>query len=420
LTAELKEKQRLASPPPPPPSAAVVMVRDVSKSFRVPQHSVSTLKERVIHPLRRTTYERLDALEDVSFEVGKGEFFSIIGRNGSGKSTLLKCLAGIYCPDLGKVTVNGRLSPFIELGVGFNPDLNALDNVTVNATLIGLAPGEARRRFGDIIAFAELEDFVEMKLKNYSSGMQVRLGFATAIQADADILLIDEVLAVGDALFQEKCFDTFRRLKDEGRTIIFVSHDLETVQRFSDRALLLEGAKIAEMGSPEIVIREYQRRNREREENKEVRAWSEDDRAGDGSAEIVDAWLENEQGQRTSSLPHGEQASFKFRVRFHRDMENPILGFNVRDGDQNIVLNVNTRWSEVEMGTVRAGESRVFSASFPNWLAAGRHFATPAVAHTDGHTWADLRERLVRFSVDAQLVSGAIVDLPQKVEVFAE
>jgi hypothetical protein len=290
----------------------------------------------------------------------------------------------------------------------------------VNATLIGLTTGEARRRFGKVIEFAELEDFVEMKLKNYSSGMQVRLGFATAIQVDADILLVDEVLAVGDAIFQQKCFDTFRRLKDEGRTIIYVSHDLATVQRFADRAILLEAGEIVEMGRPETVVREYQRRNREREQGREVRAWSGADRSGDGSAEIVEAWFETERGERTDSLKHGEQVTFRFKARFHEDMESPILGFNVRDGDQNVVLNVNSRWSGVELGLVRAGESRTFSAQFPNWLAAGRHHATPVVAHADGQTWADLRDRFVRFAVETQLVSGAIVDLPQTVEVLPE
>jgi ABC-type polysaccharide/polyol phosphate transport system ATPase subunit len=399
-------------------SRTAVTVATVSKTFRIPHHSVSTLKERVLHPFRRTSYDQFQALKGVSFEIQQGEFFGVIGRNGSGKSTLLKCLAGIYRPDTGSISINGRLSPFIELGVGFNPDLNALDNVTVNATLIGLTPKEARQRFAEVIEFAELEDFVEMKLKNYSSGMQVRLGFATAIQVDADILLVDEVLAVGDAIFQQKCFDTFRRLKSEGRTIVYVSHDLATVQRFADRAVLLDAGEIVEMGRPEIVIREYQRRNQELEKGREVRAWAGGDRLGDGSAEIMEAWFEDEGGARTESIKQGEQVTFKFKATFHRDMESPILGFNVRDGDQNIVLNMNSSWGGVATGTVRSGESRVFSSSFPNWLAAGRHYVTPMVAHADGQTWADLRERFVRFAVETQLVSGAIVDLPQTVEVL--
>ena len=163
---------------------------------------------------------------------------------------MLKCLAGIYQPDRGTIAVAGRVSPFIELGVGFNPELTARDNVVVNAALLGMPPAEALARFPEIIRFAELEQFVDLKLKNYSSGMQVRLGFAAAIQADADVYLVDEVLAVGDARFQEKCFDTFRQFKREGRTVIYVTHDLATVERFCDRALLLEGGQVVAIGDP--------------------------------------------------------------------------------------------------------------------------------------------------------------------------
>src|SRR4051794_12543874 len=182
-----------------------------------------TFKERALHPFKRREYDVLHALNDVSFAVPHGEFFGIVGRNGSGKSTLLKCLAGIYGSDSGAIYVNGRLATFIELGVGFNPDLAARDNVLLNGIMLGLEPAEARARFDEVIAFAELEDFIDLKLKNSSSGMMVRLAFAAAIQADADILLIDEVLAVGDAAFQQKCFDVFNRLKDEGKTILFVT-----------------------------------------------------------------------------------------------------------------------------------------------------------------------------------------------------
>src|SRR4051812_41011421 len=209
-----------------------VVVDGVSKQFRVPREQVHTLKERVLHPFRRAGDETFDALTDVSFSVQPGEFFGIVGRNGSGKSTLLKCLAGIYRVDDGQIYVDGRLSTFIELGVGFNPDLAARENVMLNAVMLGVPAREARLRFDEIIAFAELEEFIDLKLKNYSSGMMVRLAFATAIQADADILLIDEVLAVGDASFQQKCFDVFFRLKAEGKTILFVTHDMGSVSRF--------------------------------------------------------------------------------------------------------------------------------------------------------------------------------------------
>ena len=176
-----------------------VSIDGVSKTFRLPHQHYSTLKERMLHPLRSTTYDELRAVQDVSIEIAEGEFFGIVGRNGSGKSTLLKCIAGIYRMDTGQISIAGRLSPFIELGVGFNPDLNARDNVIINAIMLGLSRKQARKRFEHVVAFAELEDFIDLRLKNYSSGMLVRLAFAIAIQVDAEILLIDEVLAVGDA-----------------------------------------------------------------------------------------------------------------------------------------------------------------------------------------------------------------------------
>ena len=209
-----------------------VVADGVTKEFQLPQESVHTLKERVLHPFRGRSFERLQALEDVSFTVSEGEFFGVVGRNGSGKSTLLRCLAGIYHLDRGSIAVAGRVSPFIELGVGFNPELTARDNVILNALMLGLTPAEARDKFDAIIEFAELEEFLDLRLKNYSSGMQVRLGFSVAIQVASEILLVDEVLAVGDAAFQQKCYEQFHRLKEEGRTVVFVTHDMSAVERF--------------------------------------------------------------------------------------------------------------------------------------------------------------------------------------------
>jgi ABC-type polysaccharide/polyol phosphate transport system ATPase subunit len=236
-----------------------IEVAGVSKTFRIPHERRVFLKEYFLHPLRRTTYERNDALEDVTFSVEPGEFFGVIGPNGSGKSTLLRILAGIYVPDSGIVRVNGLLSPFIELGVGFNIELNARDNIRINATLAGLTKRELDEKFDDILHFAELERFVDQKLKNYSSGMLVRLAYSIAIQIPFDVLLLDEVLAVGDEAFQEKCFATFDQFKEEGKTIVFVSHALDLVERFCDRVLLLRNGLVHAIGSPHEVAELYRR-----------------------------------------------------------------------------------------------------------------------------------------------------------------
>src|SRR6202045_1843392 len=245
----------------PPPTVA----QSVTKTFKIPEERSHTLKERALHPLRKTRHEELHALKDISFAVRPGEFFGIVGRNGSGKSTLLKCLAGIYRADEGQIWCNGRMSTFIELGVGFNMALAAYDNVALNGIMLGLSPREARARYERVIEFAELEEFQDLKLKNYSSGMHVRLAFSVAIQVDADILLIDEVLAVGDAAFQQKCFDVFNRMRDEGRTIVFVTHDMGAVNRFCHRAMLLERGNMVALGKPQEVADHYLALNFDRE-----------------------------------------------------------------------------------------------------------------------------------------------------------
>jgi ABC-type polysaccharide/polyol phosphate transport system ATPase subunit len=237
--------------------AAVIEVHGVTKTFRLPHELRTTFKEHFIHPFRQITYEQNHALRDVSFEIEEGEFFSVIGPNGSGKSTLLKILAGIYRADSGELHVHGKLSPFIELGAGFNPELTARDNVRINATLLGLSRRELNERYGEIVAFSELERFMDQKLKNFSSGMTARLAYAIAIQVPFDILLLDEVFAVGDQEFQEKCTRTFDKFRAEGKTIVFVSHDLQSISRLSDRVLYINDGRAVAIGQPDDVIGQY-------------------------------------------------------------------------------------------------------------------------------------------------------------------
>src|SRR3954452_17023283 len=270
-----------------------MVVDGVSKAFRMPEHQVHTFKERAMHPFRRQRYNPIGALQDVSFEVSSGEFFGIVGRNGSGKSTLLKCLAGIYQVDRGSIAIAGRVSTFIELGVGVNPDLAARDNVVLNGVMLGLTPGQAAARYDEVIAFAELEEFQELKLKNYSSGMQVRLAFSVMVHVDADVVLIDEVLAVGDVAFQQKCFDVFNRLRDEGKTILFVTHDMGAVRRFCHRAVLVDRGKARMIGDPVQVGNAYVDMNFRSDTGE---AMQEGERMGDRSAELLEAWWEDETG----------------------------------------------------------------------------------------------------------------------------
>lgn len=222
-----------------------IRVSGVSKSFRLPHNRQSSIKGSLVNLIGGgdRSYETQEVLKNVSFEIKRGEFFGIVGRNGSGKSTLLKLLGGIYKPSAGQITVNGSLTPFIELGVGFNPELTGRENVYMNGALLGFNAKEVDAMYDDIVSFAELERFMDQKLKNYSSGMQVRLAFSVAIQAQTDILLIDEVLAVGDQSFQEKCFEYFAAIKRSNKTVIFVTHDMSNVERFCDRVFVLDKKK---------------------------------------------------------------------------------------------------------------------------------------------------------------------------------
>lgn len=251
----------------PNKKAVAISVENVTKSFKIPLEGSAGLKQKIINQFKgRKGYREFTPLKDISFKVYEGDFFGIVGRNGSGKSTLLKTIAGIYNPQHGEVHVKGSLIPFIELGVGFNPELSGRENVYLNGALLGFNHKEVDEMYDEIVEFAELHDFMEERLKNYSSGMQVRLAFSIAIKAQGEILLLDEVLAVGDAAFQQKCFDYFEQLKKEKRTIILVTHDMSSVTRFCTRAIYIENGKIIADGTPEDVSDIYTLRNIESEE----------------------------------------------------------------------------------------------------------------------------------------------------------
>ncbi len=239
-------------------SDIAISVRNLHKSFKLPTEQAFGLKQAIFNRLRGIKgYKEQKVLKGLNFEIKKGDFIGIVGRNGSGKSTLLKILAGIYYPEKGDITINGTLVPFIELGVGFNPELTGRENVYMNGALLGFSNAEMDKMYDEIWEFAELKDFQDQKLKNYSSGMQVRLAFSIAIRAHGDILLLDEVLAVGDAAFQQKCNDYFSSLKDKKQTVILVTHSMENVKMFCDRAILINDGKIIKDGNPDKVADAY-------------------------------------------------------------------------------------------------------------------------------------------------------------------
>jgi ABC-type polysaccharide/polyol phosphate transport system ATPase subunit len=397
---------------------AALAARGVDKTFRLPEERTHTLKERALHPFRRASHEELHALRNITFDVRRGEFFGIVGRNGSGKSTLLKCLAGIYRADQGQIWCDGRMSTFIELGVGFNPDLAAYDNVALNGIMLGLSPREARARYERVIEFAELEEFQDLKLKNYSSGMHVRLAFSVAIQVDADILLIDEVLAVGDAGFQQKCFDVFHRMRDEGRTIVFVTHDMSAVNRFCHRAMLLERGEIAAIGAPTQVADKYLELSFGRDVGYTDPGESVV-RVGDGAARVTDVWLGDDPQERRKVAPQSVPMTLKALVTFESPVEDPVVTMAIQNEDGQAVIVGSSEHGHPRSGTFRAGDQVVFAFSFHNMLAPGRYEPSFTVTHRgSGLSVIDRWEGRFSFVVTGAVASGGLVEVPVQADVI--
>ncbi len=387
----------------------LIEARGVSKTFRVPEHRIDTVKERVAHPFRQIAYRELKALRDINFEVHQGEFFGIVGRNGSGKSTLLKILASIYRADSGRIRMAGRLAPFIELGVGFNPELTARENVELNGVMMGLGRRQARSRLDSVLDFAELREFVDLKLKNYSSGMMVRLAFAVMVGADADIMLVDEVLAVGDAAFAQKCTDVFRDKRAAGKTLILVTHDMAAVQAFCDRAMLIHDGEQRYLGDPEEAALRYYRLNF-------TGAHDPGDSGGGHDVEIEDVWLLDGDGRRVENVEQGEKFSFHFRALARRDLPAPALGFELLNVNDVPVLGFGRAVEDEagERGPIRAGQRLSFSAEVDSPLVAGRYSILCSLGRSRDTGDDAIRDlRVIDF-----LVTGA--PLPGMVMVSAE
>jgi ABC-type polysaccharide/polyol phosphate transport system ATPase subunit len=353
----------------PAGQSLAIQVEDLHKSFRIPIQRVDSLKERVVRPFAARDHRELHALNGVSFEVGRGEFFGIVGRNGSGKSTLLKLLASIYRADAGTIRMAGRMAPFIELGVGFNQDLTARENVVLNGVMMGLTPKEIRRRLDAIIEFAELREFADLKLKNYSSGMLVRLAFSVMMEADADVMLIDEVLAVGDASFQQKCADAFHEMKAAGKTIVLVTHEMSTVEEYCHRAMLINAGEIQRIGDPAEVGREYLKLNFE----KGVEQGG-DAAAREGGARMLDCWIENGDGERTTTVEHGVPIHLRAEVEVQRPASGLNVGFAIANADNLVLFEFGLQVQTTDgSGDLAAGERVRVDSTLQNPFAPGRH-----------------------------------------------
>jgi ABC-2 type transport system ATP-binding protein len=358
-----------------------IKLENVSKDFLLPHQKANSVKSLFTGLMRGGSgkAERQHALRDISFEVKKGEFFGIVGRNGSGKSTLLKIIAEIYRPTKGAVTKSGRLVPFIELGVGFNPELTGRENVYLNGALLGFSTREIDEQYDDIVQFAELEQFMDQKLKNYSSGMQVRLAFSVATRAKAEILLIDEVLAVGDADFQRKCFQYFRSLKNDKTTVIFVSHDMEAVREYCDRCVLLDSSEIIYSGSPEVAAEKYVQLFNTKKDLTKTPQPRNDERWGDGAAEFT----------TVSAHSDVEKVVISGSINFNKKMVDPIFGFTVKNSAGDTLCGTNNKILRLKTGNCTQDTVPEISWTIPNIFGDDEYFVDVAITHRDGVTQAD-------------------------------
>jgi lipopolysaccharide transport system ATP-binding protein len=332
----------------------VVEVSHLSKRFRLPLDKSTTLKYRVTHWRSASRYRDLHALRDVSFQIPQGQFLGIAGPNGCGKSTLLKILCSIYKASAGSAVVNGEFSAFLELGVGFNPELTARENIFLGGAVLGLTRAQLRDKIDEVLAFAELEDFAEQRLKNFSSGMQVRLAFTVAILARTDLLIMDEVLAVGDASFQEKCFDTFNTYKREGKTIVLVSHDLGALEEYCDRVLLFNHGQVIADGPAAEVTSAYHRMIAEHsmataQERSTVSVLRDATQSDARAVEIMSVSLLDAKGQPARGFDSGDPMTLTIQLLAHRDVGDFVCGMAIRRTDGLLVAGTNTLLDHVSV-----------------------------------------------------------------------
>jgi ABC-2 type transport system ATP-binding protein len=373
-----------------------IKVSNVSKTFKLPHEKAGSIKSLVVNPFKRRTYEKQQVLKDISFEIKKGEFFGIVGRNGSGKSTLLKLLAGIYSPDSGHIQVNGKLTPFIELGVGFNPELTGRENVFLNGALLGFNRKEMEAMYDEIVEFAELEKFMDQKLKNYSSGMQVRLAFSIAIRAKSDILVLDEVLAVGDEAFQRKCYSYFSELKRNKKTVILVTHAMNNVKRFCDRGMILEKGEIKYIGNKNKVADEYEGIF----SNKEITVKKTDNKPKENSADVeIQVLPVDSRGEKLSVFRVDDKLRFKIAVKSKIDIADAFLGFSIHKPSGEMVFITTTEHPNPKLPVIKKDKQTNVSLEIDNIFSEDNYSVAASIKSNDRETVYYSQKNISTFDV---------------------
>ncbi|MBA7615922.1 MAG: ABC transporter ATP-binding protein [Actinomycetia bacterium] len=387
-----------------------IIFDSVSKSFRIYHEVIPSLKETIIRG-KRSTFENFLALDDISFKVKRGETFGIIGPNGSGKTTILKLISGIIQPTEGKIAVNGSLSALLELGAGFHPDLTGRENIFLNASLLGIPRKKIEERFNDIVKFSGLARFIDTPVKNYSSGMYVRLGFTIAINVDPDILLIDEVLAVGDRMFQEKCKGVIQNFKDRGKTIVIVSHDLDAIAKYCTKAILLIDGNIVIEDEPNAVIRDYLSYVAQKEAELAVKEKPIILRRGTSDLLITNIQLIDKNLNIVKSIYSNDKIKIAAEVLSRNNIKNPVFGLQIDDEEGTKIYETNTDWLGKDTGIFIKDRRVKVTFSQKLNLNEGAYYLTVYAKDRDSGNYYDLRERALIFNVRSKGKLEGIVDL---------
>ncbi len=393
----------------------MVLAQNVSKLYRLYRRPSDRLRELI--PGSRPRHSDFWALRDISFSLEKGETLGLVGPNGCGKSTLLQIVAGILQPTSGRVVTRGRIAALLELGAGFNPEFSGRENVYLNGEIMGLSRAAIDKAMPSIEAFAEIGEFMERPVKEYSTGMYVRLAFSTAIHVEPEILIVDEALAVGDAVFANRCVRKFQELRERRITVLFVSHDLGLVKQLSDRAMLLLGGRMEAEGAPKDVINRYiglvlARQESTRQKQDRVRASF---RHGDGASEILTVELRNSRGETVTSIPSGEPVVVRVRLRFHEAATDPMVGILIRTRIGMDVYGTNTHIEQMDLGRFQAGDELEVDFHIECWLTPQEYTLTVASQNPDGssHDWLD---DAVAFDVVDTRVAAGVANLRARVE----
>jgi lipopolysaccharide transport system ATP-binding protein len=391
----------------------LLLVQNVSKRYRLYKAPFDRIRE--LNPFRRTPlYKDFWALRDISFNVERGEVVSLVGPNGCGKSTLLQVISGILQPTTGRIVARGRIAALLELGAGFNPDFTGRENVFINGEIMGISREEMARNLPAIEAFAEIGEFIHRPVKEYSSGMYVRLAFSTAIHVNPDILIVDEALAVGDAVFANRCIRKFEELREKQTTVLFVSHDLGLVKQLSHRAIFLLDGQIQAEGDPKHVIDKYIGLVLERQklfDQSDKRAvLPASNRHGDGASEILEVTLLNGAGAEVRVVSSGELITIRVRAAFNHHRAEPMVGILIRNRIGMDIYGTNTRLEQIDLGKFEPGEELSIDFSFECWLTPHQYTVTVATQYLDGssHDWLD---DVITFDVLSPRIAAGVTDL---------